>query len=59
MSMLSVLCVMLAFLLFALGGTTRWWRPGPDPRPTYPAFLSAGLAFLVLGVWLLPLAFPK
>jgi hypothetical protein len=57
MSMLSVLCVMLAFILFLLGASSRWWGvpPQPNPRPYYPAFLSAGLAFLVLGVWLLPL----
>jgi hypothetical protein len=55
MSMLSVLFVMLAFILFLLGASSRWWRVGPDPRPFYPALLSLGLAFLVLGVWLIPL----
>jgi hypothetical protein len=56
MSMLSVLFVMLAFLLFLLSATARWWRPTPDPRgPFYPVLVSAGLAFLVLGVWLIPL----
>jgi hypothetical protein len=60
MSMLSVLCVMLSFILFLLGASSRWWSYAtPNPRPYYPAFISAGLAFLVLGVWLLPLIIPK
>jgi hypothetical protein len=54
MSMLSILCIMLAFLLFVIGGWSRWWVA--DVRgPYYPVLLSSALAFLVLGVWLIPL----
>lgn len=53
LDMPSLMCVMLAFLLFFLGATARWW-PVPAERPFYPALISAGLAFLVFGVWLLP-----
>lgn len=52
--MLSILCIMLAFLLFVIGGWSRWWVA--DVRgPYYPVLLSSALAFLVLGVWLIPL----
>ncbi len=54
MSMASILCVMVAFILFVMGAWSRWWSA--DPRgPFYPAFVSAGLAFLTAGVWLIPL----
>lgn len=55
MSMPSILSVMLAFLLFAIDASSRWWPVTPPARPWYPTLQSLGLAFLVLGVWLLPL----
>jgi hypothetical protein len=53
----SILCIMLAFLLFCIDASSRWWpyTPNPAARPWYPTLQSLGLAFLVLGVWLLPL----
>ncbi len=44
---LSIVCVIIALVLFALGGWSRWWTA--DPRgPYYPAFLSAALFFWCL-----------
>jgi hypothetical protein len=44
---LSVIFVVIALVLFAMGAWSRWWVA--DPRgPYYPAFLSAALFFWCL-----------
>ncbi len=42
---LSILFLVLAVVMFALGAWSRWWTA---PQPYYPAFLSAGLFFWAL-----------
>jgi hypothetical protein len=42
---LSVLFLVVAVILFAIGAWSRWWAA---PQPYYPAFLSAGLFFWAL-----------
>ena len=41
----SILFLVLAVVLFAIGAWSRWWTA---PQPFYPAFLSAGLFFWAL-----------
>ena len=47
----SLICLVFAFVLFCLGGSTRFWV---SQAPYYGSFISAGLAFWVLAT-LLPL----
>lgn len=45
--MVSLVCLILALVLFGLGSWSRWW--GVDPvRPYYASFIAAGLFFWVL-----------
>ncbi len=53
-SVLSLLCILAALLLFIAGASTRWWA---TQQPYFHSFVSAGLAFLTVGVWILPLIF--
>lgn len=48
---IAVLFLVIAVILFAIGGWSRWW---PFPQPYYPAFISAGLFF-----WALSELWPK
>ena len=50
----SILCLCFALILFLMGSGSRWWWPN-STSPYYGSFVSLGLAFVVLGVWLLPL----
>jgi hypothetical protein len=45
MTVASVFLV-IAVILFAIGAWSRWWPA--DPRPFYPALVSAGLFFWAL-----------
>jgi hypothetical protein len=47
----SLICLVFAFVLFALGAASRWWT---SPNPYHPHLISAGLAFWVLAT-LLPM----
>jgi hypothetical protein len=39
---LSAFFLVIAVIIFALGGWSRWWA---SPQPYYPVFISAGLFF--------------
>ncbi len=41
----SVLFLVVAVIVFAIGAWSRWWA---SPQPYYPAFLCAGLFFWAL-----------
>ena len=43
----SVLFLVIAVVLFALGGFTSWW---PSGAPYHPRFVAAGLFFWSLSV---------
>lgn len=42
----SILCLVIAAVLFALSALSRWWAAPPNPY--YPTLISAGLFFAVL-----------
>ena len=42
---ISVVFLVFAFVIFAIGAWSRWWA---SPQPYYPAFMCAGLMFWVL-----------
>lgn len=43
---LAAICRIVALVLFAIGSSSRWW--GPSPQPYYPTIVSLGLFFLTL-----------
>lgn len=48
---MTLICLVFAFVLFILSAASRWWAVD---RPYYPSLLSLGLAFWILGAYLLP-----
>lgn len=42
---MSVLFLVIAVVVFAIGAWSRWWS---SPAPYYPAFLCGGLFFWAL-----------
>ena len=45
----KLICIVLALVIFAIGGFSRWWA-NPQAPPYYPTFICAGLFFYVLSL---------
>jgi hypothetical protein len=45
-------CRVVALVLFALGGWSRWWGTADPHGPYYGSFVSAGLFFFTLSTLL-------
>ncbi len=46
---ISVVFLIVALILFAIGAWSRWW-PAPPQSPYYPSLVCGGLFFWVLSI---------